>query len=192
MFSSNNKDRIFVFIDASNIWEVQKSKGKNIDYEKLKKYLNLKFSQYDLVYYFYTAYPAEGTRDHSTDGMHRFYTFLKKGLKFIVRKKPLKRIVYKAGETELIREKGNMDVELTIDAVHNVDKYKDAIIFSGDSDFLELVNYMKRDNKKVFVFSSRNNISQELRSAANTYTDILTIQNDIWGKELQHRDSVKK
>ena len=31
-----NKKIVYVFIDASNIWEVQKAKGKLFDYEKLK------------------------------------------------------------------------------------------------------------------------------------------------------------
>ena len=32
---------VYAFIDASNLWEAQKAKGKLFDFEKLKRFLNL-------------------------------------------------------------------------------------------------------------------------------------------------------
>jgi len=133
------------------------------------------------------AYPSEGTRTYSLDGKHKFYTYLKKGLGFEVRKKPLKRIAIIDEHGEVIQEKGNMDVEMTIDAMHHSDKYHTAVLFTGDSDFLALVTYLKRGGKKVYVFSSRNNISQELKTGADGYKDLLGIEEDIWGKDLKRR-----
>ena len=53
------------------------------------------------------------------DGRHKFFTYLKKGLDFKVRKKELKRIpLYDDEIGDSIQEKGNMDVEMTIDAIH--------------------------------------------------------------------------
>jgi len=43
------------------------------------------------------------------------------------------------------------------------------------------------NNKKVFIVSSKNNISEELRTGSDGYIDILTIANDIWGRELKRR-----
>ena len=88
---------------------------------------------------------------------------------------------------EAIEEKGNMDGEMTIDIMHCLRLYDTAILFSGDSDFLALVTYLRRGGKKTFVYSSRNNISEELRTGADGYTDVLRIEGDIWGRELQHR-----
>jgi len=193
-----NKDKeikkgviIYVFIDASNLWEAQKAKGRFFDYEKLKKFIKQKFDGSSIELFYYSAYPVEGTRDYSLDGRHKFFTFLKKGLKFIVRKKELKRISVITPEGESIEEKGNMDVEITIDALHYFKKYDIAVFFTGDSDFLALVAYLKNHGKKVFIFSSENNISQELRTGANGYTDVLEIE-DIWGKELKHRAELEK
>jgi len=81
-----------VFIDASNLWEAQKAKGKFFDYEKLKSFLKNKFSGSSIEIFYYTAFPAEGTRDYGLDGKHKFFTYLKRGLGFVVRKKELKRI----------------------------------------------------------------------------------------------------
>lgn len=181
------ENAIYVFIDASNLWEAQKAKGQFFDYEKLRKFIKEKFCGSAIKVFYYTAYPAEGTRDYSLDGRHKFYTFLKKGIGFIVRKKELKRISIIIENGEGIEEKGNMDVEITIDALHNIDKYNIAVLFSGDSDFLALATYLKRAGKEIYIFSSKNNISEELRTGGDGYFDVLEIQEDIWGRELHHR-----
>lgn len=183
---------VYVFIDASNLWQAQKSKGRFFDYEKLKIVLKKKFSASEIKFFYYTAYPAEGTRDYSLDGKHKFFTYLKKGLGFTVRKKELKRIPVHSDELgNSVQEKGNMDVEMTIDAIHYMKIYDMAIFFTGDSDFLALINYIKNSGKRVFIFSSKNNISQELRTGGNGYFDVLNLQEDIWGRELKHRTKTK-
>ncbi len=149
-------DSVAVFIDASNVWEAQKAKGRTFDYEKLKSYLGVKYAPKPVRIFFYTAYPAEGTRTYSLAGKHKFYTYLKKGLGFVVRKKELKRINIHTDAGDLIEEKGNMDVEMTIDAVHYKESYGTAVFFTGDSDFLSLVTYLRSAGKKVYIFSSKN------------------------------------
>jgi len=181
------KSVVYVFIDASNLWAAQKAKGKSFDYEKLKRYIQEKYEASEIRVFYYTAYPAEGTRGYSLDGRHKFFTFLKKGLDFVVRKKELKRISVVSEQGESIQEKGNMDVEMAIDAMHYMKKYDTSVFFTGDSDFLALVTYLRNGGKKVYVFSSKNNISQELRTGADGYTDVLTIESDIWGKDLKYR-----
>ncbi len=176
----------YVFIDAANLWEAQKAKGKLLDYEKTLKFIREKFKTQPVKAFYYSAFPAEGTRSYSLDGKHRFFTFLKKGLDFEVRKKKLKRISVITEHGESIKEKGDMDVEITIDALHHIKKYNIAIFFTGDSDFLALVSYLKNRGKKVFIFSSQNNISEELRTGGDGYLDVLKIE-EIWGKKLKYR-----
>lgn len=180
---------VFVFIDASNLWQAQKAKGKVFDYKKLKEFLKNKYNATTIEVFYYTAYPADGTREYDLKSKHNFFTFLKKGLNFIVRKKVLKRItIHHEGLGDAIQEKGNMDVEMTIDVVHNCKKFNTAVLFTGDSDFLALVNYLKSRDKKVYIYSSKNNISQELKSGGNGYCDVLKIDEDIWGKELKFKE----
>lgn len=183
-----NGKRVLVFIDASNLWAAQKAKGRFFDYAKLVACIRRQFDAASVQVFYYTAYPAEGTRDYSLAGKHKFFTFLKKGLKFIVRKKELKRIAVVDDEYgESVQEKGNMDVEMTIDALHHLAKYDIAVFFTGDSDFLALVKYLRQRGKKVFIFSSRHNVSQELRTGADGYFDVLRLEDDIWGRDLKHR-----
>jgi uncharacterized LabA/DUF88 family protein len=178
---------LYAFIDASNLWAAQKAKGRFLDYAKLSDCIRKTFEATAMEVFYYTAYPAEGTRSYSLSGKHKFFTFLKKGLKFVVRKKELKRISIVDEHGESIQEKGNMDVEMTIDALHHMAKYNIAVLFTGDSDFLALVSYLRVRGKKVYIFSSKHNISQELRTGADGYYDVLTLADDIWGRELQHR-----
>lgn len=182
-----SKDSVHVFIDASNLWAVQKSKGCIFDYQKLQSYLQARFAPKPVRIFYYTAYPADGTRAYSAEGKHKFYTFLKKGLGFVVRKKELKRIAIHGDNGDYYEEKGNMDVEMAIDALHHKDAYDTAVFFTGDSDFLALVTYLRNGGKQVYIFSSKNNISRELKTGGDGYTDILDIREDIWGRELVRR-----
>jgi uncharacterized LabA/DUF88 family protein len=182
-----NENVVYVFIDASNLWEAQKAKGRFFDYEKLRKFIKEKFNGTSIKIFYYSAYPADSTRDYSLDGRHKFFTFLKKGLKFVVRKKELKQISIITPEGESIEEKGNMDVEITIDALHHIKKYDIAVLFTGDSDFLALITYLRVRDKKVYIFSTKNNVSRELRTGGDGYFDVLEIHSDIWRGELKHR-----
>ena len=185
--NNNQPNLVFVFIDASNLWEAQKARGRMFDYLKLKNVLKTRFEASQIEIFYYTAYPANGTRDYSLDKKHKFFTFLKKSLNYQVVKKELKRIVIHGDVGDIVEEKGNMDVEMTIDAVHNIDKYSIAVFFSGDSDFMPLVTYIRNRKKKVYIFSSKNNVSQELRTGADGYFDVLLMEEDIWGRELEQR-----
>lgn len=185
----NNKDKkvVYIFIDASNVWSAVKSVKKFLEYKKLKEYFSKKFNTDEIKIFYYDAYPENGTREYSLEGKHKFYTYLKKGLDFIVRKKPLKRINTEVeGLGEVIKEKGNMDVEMTIDVIHYLDKYDEAVFFTGDCDFLALVTYIKNANKKVYIYSTKDNVSKELRTGGDGYVDIKNIK-EIWDKELKHR-----
>lgn len=180
---------VYVFIDASNLWEVQKTKGKLLDFEKLLQYLTDRYKASELKAFYYTAYPAEGTRDYDTSGKHKFYTYLQKGLGVLVRKKELKRILVEDSKFgDGFVEKGNMDVELTIDAVHCAQKYDTAVLFTGDSDFLGLVKFIRARGKKVYVFSSLKNVSTELRTGGDGYIDMLGLDDEVWGREMRFRD----
>ena len=177
----------YVFVDASNVWSVVKSSKRFIEYKNLKNYFKKRFNSEKVEVFYYDAYPKDGTREYDLDGKHRFFTYLKKGLGFIVRKKELKRISVVGENGVSMIEKGNMDVEITIDAMHNKDKYSTAIFFTGDCDFLALVNYLKNDGKKVYIFSSKDSISHELKTGGDGYFDLRNI-NELWGKSLKHRE----
>ena len=65
---------------------------------------------------------------------------------YIVRKKKVK-FIKDSNREKGGFYKGNLDVELTIDAVHNRDNLQSFVLFSGDSDFEALIKYMKKYRK---------------------------------------------
>lgn len=177
---------VYVFIDASNVWSAIKSMRKLIEYKNFKGYFKEYFNASKVEIFYYDAFPKEGTRGYDLGGKHRFFTYLKKGLGFTVRKKELKRISAVNENGEFIIEKGNMDVEITIDAIHNMQEYDIAVLFSGDADFLALVSYLRNNNKKVYIFSTEKNVSKELKTGGNGYADLKNIC-EFWGKNLEYR-----
>lgn len=188
----NNKENIvYVFIDASNVWSIIKSARRFIEYKFLRDFFMKECDSKAVEIFYYDAYPKNGTREYDMSAKHKFLTYLKKGLGFNVKKKELKRISTIDGEAEVVIEKGNMDVEIVIDALHNKGNYNIAIFFTGDCDFLPLVTYLRKNNKKVYIFSSKDSISHELKTGGDGYFDLRRI-DEIWGKELKHRDSIVK
>lgn len=184
-FPKLRKPRIAVFIDAGNLWSTYKVIGKTIDFSKLESFLLDKFNSKLFKIFYYVAYPKVGTRTKDEiDGLHKFLTFLKKGLGFQIEKKPLKRIklrnqkgeiIYNqtTGEPEIF-EKGNMDVEIAIDAVRYASMYEISIFITGDSDFISLIGFLRNTKKpkKVYVFSSEGCISHELKTGGDGYFDL--------------------
>lgn len=75
-----------------------------------------------------------------------------------------------------ILKKGNLDVELTIDAVKDLKFYSTAILMSGDSDFHALVRYLQYRNKKVEVISSKGHVSFELLKASDKYINFNSLR----------------
>ena len=43
------------------------------------------------------------------------------------------------------------------------------------------------DKNVVYVFSSKKNVSQELRTGADGYVDVLHMTEDVWGRALEPR-----
>lgn len=52
------------------------------------------------------------------------------------------------------------------------------------------MHFVRNKGKKVYIYSSRNNISSELRTGADGYKDILTINDDIWRSEVKRREKL--
>jgi uncharacterized LabA/DUF88 family protein len=71
---------------------------------------------------------------------------------------------------------------MTIDMIKYREKYDIAIMFTGDSDFLPVIRELHRDNKKVYIYSTKNAVSEELRTGGDGYYDIAKIPELIQKK----------
>lgn len=178
---------IAVFIDAANLWSSYKEMGKVLNFSEFNNFFSTKFDGNVFRIFYYVAFPKDGTRSKTEiDKLHKFFVYLKKGLGVEVVKKPLKTIFLRdikgdliydqdSGEPKSI-EKGNFDVEITIDAIRYSSAYDIAVFFTGDSDFLPLITYLRslgRKKKKVYVFSTEGSISRELKTSVDGYFDLV-------------------
>jgi uncharacterized LabA/DUF88 family protein len=168
MINKYARGLVFVFIDASNIYFSQRRLGWKIDFQKLIEYFKSNTNLGKIFYY--TAY------DKNYSKQKKFLNFLEI-VGYIVRKKEVKFIEDFTLENGGL-QKGNLDVELTIDAVHNRDTFETFILFSGDSDFEALVKYMKAYKKKCIVVSTKNHVSRELVKQAK-YIDLKKLKKEI-------------
>jgi len=158
--------RTYVFIDAANILYSQQTLRWRVDYEKLKKYFE---SECNLAkIYFYTGRVGDNEKQNS---------FLKKleKLGYVVKAKEVKRIKI---ENNLFELKGNLDIELALDAYSFKNNYDTILLLSGDSDFAYLLDLLKKEGKRMLVFSTRGHVSKELIERAK-YIDLRKLRNYI-------------
>lgn len=146
--------KVGVFCDDSNLYHSYQKYGWRIDFEKFREFLE-KFCDLRFIRY-YIAIPRK--QDHSYQGSQRFLERIKEYVELKI--KPLKYIPDGKG----LSKKADVDVEIVLDAVRTINDLDAAIIVSGDSDYLELKNYIIKDKKKKILFwAFEKNMAWELK-----------------------------
>src|SRR3989344_1832747 len=150
MLKQRIKGKTAVFIDAANIFYSERSLGWRVDYKRLIAYLRQETQLISVN--FYTGIIASHEKQQSF--LRRLKSF---GYKTVA--KPVKIIRSAGGE---VISKGNLDIELALDAYMERKDYDTLILFSGDSDFSYLLDVLRRDGKHIVVISTRGHVSKEL------------------------------
>ena len=79
--------------------------------------------------------------------------------------------------------KGNMNIELAVNAMELAEHIDEMILFSGDGDFRSLVEAMQRRGVRVTVISTTSTqpvmIADELRRQADVFLDLRELQSRI-------------
>ncbi len=94
--------------------------------------------------------------------------------------KPTKEFTDASGRRKI---KGNMDIELTVDAMELAPKLDHVVLFSGDGDFRSLVAALQAKGLRVSVVSTLQTqppmVADELRRQADQFIDIADLEKDI-------------
>jgi uncharacterized LabA/DUF88 family protein len=94
--------------------------------------------------------------------------------------KPTKEFIDAAGRRKI---KGNMDIELAVDAMELADHLDHIVLFSGDGDFRSLVEALQHKGKRVSVLSTLSTnppmVADELRRQADQFIDLANLQEEI-------------
>jgi len=167
------REKIALFIDGANLYATSRALGFDIDYRKLLASFHKR--GYLLRAYYYTAL----IEDQEYSSIRPLIDWLDyNGYKVVT--KPAKEFTDSTGRRKI---KGNMDIELTIDALELADVVDHYVIFSGDGDFRTLVEALQRRGRKVSIVSTMASqppmISDELRRQADHFLDIASLKAEI-------------
>ena len=101
--------------------------------------------------------------------------------------KPTKEFVDSTGRRKV---KGNMDIELAVNAMEMADRIDLMVLFSGDGDFRSLVEAVQRKGVRVAVVSTISTqppmVADELRRQADEFVDLATLMPRI-GRDPSER-----
>ncbi|GGB56470.1 NYN domain-containing protein [Roseibium aquae] len=167
------REKVALFIDGANLYSTAKAIGFDIDYKRLLREFQGK--AYLLRAYYYTAL----IEDQEYSSIRPLIDWLDyNGYKVIT--KPVKEFVDSTGRRKV---KGNMDIELAVDAMQIVEHVDHVVLFSGDGDFRVLVEALQRRGRKVSVVSTLKTqppmIADDLRRQADHFIDLATLASKI-------------
>ncbi len=175
-----DQERIALFIDGANLYATAKSLGFDIDYKRLLKEFQ---SRGKLVRAFYYTALVE---DQEYSSIRPLIDWLDYNGYSVVTK-PTKEFVDSLGRRKV---KGNMDIELAVDAMEMAEHLDHIVLFSGDGDFRSLVEAVQRKGVRVSVVSTNTTqpsmIADELRRQADEFIDLINLSAKI-GRDPNER-----
>lgn len=159
-------ERLALFIDGSNLYSAAKALGFDIDYKVLRQEFMRRGRL--LRAFYYTALLEND--DYSP--IRPLVDWLDYN-GFTIVTKPAKEYTDSQGRRKI---KGNMDIELAVDAMEIAPRVDHIVLFSGDGDFRSLVESLQRQGVRVSVVSTiRSNppmIADELRRQADNFIEL--------------------
>ncbi|MBZ8131895.1 NYN domain-containing protein [Afifella sp. IM 167] len=167
------REKVALFLDGANLYATSRSLGFDIDYRRLLK--SFREKAYILRAVYYTAL-AEEQEYSSIRPLIDWLDY--NGYRVVT--KPLKEYTDAQGRRKV---KGNMDIELAVDAMEAADHIDHFVIFSGDGDFRYLVEALQRKGKKVTIASTLKSsppmISDELRRQADHFMELADMEDEL-------------
>ena len=166
-------ERIALFIDGANLYATAKALGFDIDYKRL---LNLFRGKGRLVRALYYTALAEDQEYSSIRPLIDWLDY--NGYSMVT--KPTKEYTDASGRRKI---KGNMDIELAVDAMQLSEHLDHIVLFSGDGDFRSLVAALQQKGRRVSVASTLQTqpamVADELRRQADQFIDLADLEKDI-------------
>jgi uncharacterized LabA/DUF88 family protein len=163
-------EKIALFIDGANLYATAKSLGFDIDYKKLLR--EFQSRGYLVRAFYYTAV----IEDQEYSSIRPLIDWLDYN-GYTVVTKATKEFIDASGRRKV---KGNMDIELAVDAMELAEHVDQMVLFSGDGDFRSLVEAVQRRGVRVTVVSTISSqppmIADELRRQADVFTDLVDLR----------------
>lgn len=158
-----NRGRVAIFIDGSNLFYAALQLGIEIDYTKLL--LCLTGRSRLLRAFFYTGV------DRSNEKQQGFLLWMRRN-------------GYRVIAKDLVQlpdgsKKANLDVEIAVDLMSLVGSYDTAVVVSGDGDLAYAADAVSYRGARIEVVSLRSMTSDSLINVSDRYVDLDSIKAEI-------------
>lgn len=186
--------KVYAFIDAANLfYGGEKSLGWKIDYQKLINYLKKKYKIKKAFYY--AGIELHGFKfsllENKPLNLKSLLTYLQDKLKdkdieeseIIIISKHIKRVKFyfklqqfgyflQLKPTKIYWDndkpikKANCDVDMTLDLVRYMNDFQEALVLSGDGDFVRALMYLQSKKKKIYILARGERSAKEIKQLA--------------------------
>jgi uncharacterized LabA/DUF88 family protein len=172
-------ERLALFIDGSNLYAAAKSLGFDIDYKLLRTEF---MRRGKLLRAFYYTALLENDEYSPIRPLVDWLNY--NGFTMVT--KPAKEYTDSMGRKKV---KGNMDIELAVNAMELAPHVDHMVIFSGDGDYRPLIESLQRQGVRVSVVSTIRSqppmISDDLRRQADNFIELDELR-DVVGRPIRN------
>lgn len=176
-------ERLALFIDGANLYGTARALGFDIDYRLLRQEFMRRGKLLRAFYYTALIESDEYSPIRPlVDWLH--YNG------FCMRTKPAKDYTDSQGRRKV---KGNMEIELAVDAMELAPRLDHMVLFSGDGDFRPLVESLQRQGVRVSVVSTIRTqpamIADDLRRQADNFIELDDLREVIGRPQREPRNN---
>jgi uncharacterized LabA/DUF88 family protein len=170
---SSKSNCVALFIDGVSLHATSRTLGFDIDFKRLLKEYEDRGSLLRAFYY------TSMIEDQEYSSIRPLTDWLSYN-GYTVVTKAVKEFTDASGRRKV---KGNMDIELAVDAMALADQIDQMVLFSGDGAFRYLVEAIQRRGVRVTVVSTISTqppvIADELRRQADVFTDLAGFRSKL-------------
>jgi uncharacterized LabA/DUF88 family protein len=170
---SSKSNCVALFIDGVSLHATSRTLGFDIDFKRLLKEFEDRGSLLRAFYY------TSMIEDQEYSSIRPLTDWLSYN-GYTVVTKAVKEFTDASGRRKV---KGNMDIELAVDAMALADQIDQMVLFSGDGAFRYLVEAIQRHGVRVTVISTVSTqppvIADELRRQADVFTDLAGFRSKL-------------
>ena len=170
---SSKSNCVALFIDGVSLHATSRTLGFDIDFKRLLKEFEDRGSLLRAFYY------TSMIEDQEYSSIRPLTDWLSYN-GYTVVTKAVKEFTDASGRRKV---KGNMDIELAVDAMALADQIDQIVLFSGDGAFRYLVEAIQRRGVRVTVVSTISTqppvIADELRRQADVFTDLAGFRSKL-------------
>lgn len=166
-------EKLALFVDGANLYQTARALGFDIDYKLLRQEFMRRGKLTRALYY------AARLENEEFSPIRPLIDWLSYN-GYILVTKAAKEYFDSEGRR---RVKGNMEVELAVNAMELSPYIDHAVLFSGDGDYCPLVECLQRQGVRVSVVSTIRTLkpiaSDELRRQADNFIELDELRNII-------------